>query len=61
MSKDFRSFGIELLAEQYIGNYITTLYYDIQDNTEDYAEHLNVENEISKILCEYLGVDTNGD
>lgn len=61
LSKDFRSFGIELLAEQYIGNYITTLYYDIQDNTEDYAEHLNVENEISKILCEYLGVDTSGD
>lgn len=61
LSKDFRSFGIELLAEQYINNYITSLHYDIQQETECYAEQLNVENEISKILCEYLGVDTNGD
>lgn len=61
LSKDFRSFGIELLAEQYINNYITSLHYDIQQETECYAEQLNIENEISKILCEYLGVDTNGD
>lgn len=59
--KDFRSFGIELLAEQYMGNYITSLYYDIQDNTEDYAEQLNVENEISKILSEYLGINVKFD
>ncbi len=55
-SKDFRSFGIELLAEQYMNNYIEGLYYDIQDNIEDYTEQLNVENEISKILCEYLEI-----
>ena len=61
LSKDFRSFGIELLVEQYINNYITSLHYDIQQETECYAEQLNIENEISKILCEYLGVDTNGD
>lgn len=61
LSKDFRSFGIELLAEQYINNYITSLHYDIQQETECYAEQLNIENEILKILCEYLGVDTNGD
>ena len=61
LSKSFRSFEIELKAIEYVDNYITSLHYDIQDNTEDYAEHLNVENEISKILCEYLGVDTNGD
>lgn len=61
LSKNFRSFEIELLAKQYIDNYITSLYYDIQDNAEDYAEQLNIENEISKILCEYLGVDKSGD
>ena len=59
--KDFRSFGIELLVEQYMNNYITSLYYDIQDNTEDYAEQLNVENEISKILSEYLGINVKFD
>lgn len=61
LSKDFRSFGIELLVEQYINNYITSLNYDIQDNTEDYAEQLNVENEISKILSEYLGINVKFD
>lgn len=59
--KDSRSFGIELLAEQYMNNYITSLYYDIQDNTEDYTEQLNVENEISKILREYLGINVKID
>ncbi len=57
--KDFRSFGIELLAEQYMNNYIIGLSYDIQDNTEDYSEQLNIENEISKILSEYLGINEN--
>ena len=52
--KDSRSFGIELLAEQYMNNYITSLYYDIQDNTDNYAEHLNIENEIFEILKNYL-------
>ena len=52
--KDSRSFGIELLAEQYINNYITSLYYDIQDNTDNYAEHLNVENKIFEILKNYF-------
>ena len=50
-----------MLAEQYIDNYITSLYYDIQDNTEDYTEQLNVENEISKILSEYLGTNVKFD
>ena len=58
LSKDFRSFEIELKAIEYVDNYVTSLYYDIQDNTEDYIEQLNVENTIIKILLNYLGVDT---
>ena len=61
LSKNLRSFGVELLAEQYINNYITSLNYDIQNETQNYAEQLKIENEISKILSEYLGVDRNGD
>ena len=44
-----------------MNNYITSLNYDIQDNTEDYVEQLNVENEISKILSEYLGINVKTD
>lgn len=58
LSKDFRSFEIELKAIEYVDNYVTSLYYDIQDNAEDYAEQLNIENTIIKILLNYLGVDT---
>lgn len=58
LSKDFRSFDIELKAVEYVDNYVTSLHYDIQDNTEDYTEQLNVENTIIKILLNYLGVDT---
>ena len=61
LSKDFRSFGIELKAIEYVDNYITSLHYDIQDNTENYEEQLSVENKIIKILLNYLGVDTSGD
>ena len=61
LSKDFRSFEIELKAIEYVDNYITSLHYDIQDNIEDYTEQLNVENKITKILLDYLGVDTSGD
>lgn len=58
LSKDFRSFEVELKVIEYVDNYVTSLYYDIQDNTEDYTEQLNVENTIIKILLNYLGVDT---
>lgn len=61
LSKGFRSFEIELKAIEYVDNYITSLHYDIQDNIEDYTEQLNVENKITKILLDYLGVDTSGD
>ena len=44
-----------------MNNYLTSLNYDIQDNTEDYTEQLNVENEISKILSEYLGINVKID
>ena len=60
LSKDFRSFEIELKAIEYVDNYITSLHYDIQDNTENYEEQLSAENKIIKILLNYLGVDTSG-
>lgn len=60
LSKSFRSFEIELKAIEYVDNYITSLHYDIQNNTEDYTEQLSVENKIIKILLNYLGVDTSG-
>ena len=60
LSKSFRSFEIELKAVEYVDNYITSLHYDIQDNTENYEEQLSVENKIIKILLNYLGVDTSG-
>ena len=56
-----KNFNNELSVKQYIKEYIVSLHYDIQQETECYAEQLRIENEISKILYEYLGVDTNGD
>lgn len=53
LNGDF-NFCTELLVEQYINDYISSLYYDIQDNTDNYAEHLNVENKIFEILKNYF-------
>lgn len=50
---DYEILDNEILVEQYINNYITSLNYGIQNETENYEQQKEIENKIYDILDKY--------